>query len=188
MDYTKNFEYKRINIVGTSSSGKTTFGKSLSAVLGINYIEMDEIFWGPDWYWPSDEEFFSNLRKVLKNNDAWILDGNYTRTIPIKWENVELVIWLDYSFNRTLLQALKRSIIRSFTKEELWVGTGNRESFKKSFFSKDSIILWTVKTHKNVRRKYEKFMNDTNYSSIKFLQLRSPKESKNFLKNLNHYK
>ena len=103
MDYTNNFEYKRINIVGTSSSGKTMFSKALSTILGINYIEMDEIFWGPNWYWPSDKEFFSNLRKVLKNKDAWILDGNYTRTIPIKWEKVELVIWLDYSDRKSVV-------------------------------------------------------------------------------------
>ena len=186
MDYTKKFRYKRINIVGTSSSGKTTFSKSLSAVLGIDYIEMDAIFWGPNWYWPSDEEFFSDLKEVLKEKDAWILDGNYIRTIPIKWEKVELVIWLDYSFIRTLLQALQRTIKRSFTKEELWVGTGNRDSFIKSFFSKDSIILWTIKTHKKVSCKYEKFMNDENYSGLKFLRLRSPAESKKLLKHLNH--
>jgi len=38
--------------------------------------------------------------------------GNYTRTIPIKWERVELVVWLDYSFPKTLAftRAIKRSI------------------------------------------------------------------------------
>lgn len=187
MDYKNILECKRINVVGTSSSGKTTFSKSLANILGIDHIEMDGIFWGPDWYWPSDEEFFTNLREALKK-DAWVLDGNYTRSIHLKWKNIDLVIWLDYSFVRTFFQALIRAVKRSITKEELWAGTGNRESFTKSFFSKDSIILWTVKTHGKVKRKYRHYMKDEKYSGIRFLRLKSPSDSKSFLKHLKHYK
>ena len=141
---------------------------------------MDSLFWGPNWYSSSDEEFFPKLRNAL-NKDSWILDGNYTRTIPIKWENVELVIWLDYSFARTLFQAIKRALKRSITKEELWAGTGNHESFTKSIFSRDSIILWTIKTYRKVKFKYQRLMKDPEYSNIKFIQLKSPSETKKFL-------
>ena len=133
----------RINVIGTSGSGKSTFARKLSEGLGYPYIEMDQVFWGPNWHWPPDEVFFENLRQALGGNQ-WVLDGNYTRTIPIKWERVEMVVWLDYSFPLTLFQAVKRALKRSITQEELWEGTGNRESFRKSFFSKDSIILWTI--------------------------------------------
>ena len=184
MNLSNTFNYKKINIVGTSGSGKTTFSKFLACILKIEHIEIDSIFWGPDWYWPTDDEFFSDLRQAIANKGSWILDGNYTRTIPIKWENVELVIWLDYSFITTLFQALKRAFKRSITREELWDGTGNRESFRKSFFSRDSIILWTIKTHGKVRLKYERFMNDPDYSKIKFIRLKSPSESVRFLNDI----
>ncbi len=174
----------KINVIGTSGSGKTTYCRSLSNALGIDHIEIDSVFWGPDWYWPTDEEFFSKLRNKLDEKESWILDGNYNRTIPIKWEKVNLVIWLDYSFVRTLLQAFKRAIKRSYTKEELWVGTGNKESFKRNFFSKDSIILWTIKTHKKVRQKYNQLMNSDKFSNIKFIRLRSPEEAKRYLETL----
>jgi adenylate kinase family enzyme len=81
----------RINIIGTSGSGKSSFAKKLSQITGFPYVEMDKVFWGPNWKWPSDEEFFSKL-KVALAGEKWILDGNYTRTIPIKWEKVDLVI------------------------------------------------------------------------------------------------
>lgn len=64
-------------------------------------------------------------------------------------------------------------------------GTGNRESFKKSFFSKDSIIWWTIKTHGSVRKKYEKCLTDPQLSHIKFIRLRNDSEVESFLANLN---
>ena len=170
----------RINVVGTSGSGKTMFSRKLAELLEYPYIEMDKIFWGPNWYWPSDDEFFDKLRAALKE-PKWVLDGNYTRTIPIKWESADTVIWLDYSFTTTLFQALGRAFKRSITREELWEGTGNRESFKKSFLSKDSIILWTLKTHGPVKKKYESYMIDKNFSNIRFIRLKNHKEADAFL-------
>ena len=113
----------------------------------------------------------------------WILDGDHTRTVPIKWQNVELVIWLDYPFLLTLRQAIFRAWKRSWKQEELWEGTGNRESFRKSFFSKDSIIWWMIKTHQKVRIKYISYMNDPEFSHIRFIRLRSrsPSEAEKFI-------
>ena len=175
---------QRINVIGTSGSGKSFFSQQLSSLLGVSHIEIDAIFWGPNWYWPSDEEFFHKLKQELKL-ESWILDGNYTRTIPIKWEAVKIVIWIDYSFPRTLFQSVRRAIIRAWSKKELWPGTGNRESFKKSFFSKDSIILWSVKNYWKNKRKYESMMLKKEYGHIEFVRLRSPKESSIYINSLN---
>lgn len=176
-------QMKRINVVGSSGSGKTFFSRKLADILCYPYVEMDQVFWGPNWYWPTDEEFFSNLRKAIAH-DKWVLDGNYTRTVPIKWEAVDTVIWLDYSFTRTFFQSLKRAIKRSITQEELWEGTGNRESFKKSFFSKDSIILWMLKNHSKVRKKYEYYLLDKKFSHIKFIRIKSHAEAARFLSSI----
>jgi adenylate kinase family enzyme len=72
----------KINVIGTSGTGKSTFAKKLSEDLGIPYLEMDKIFWLPNWTWPTDEAFFSNLKQAL-DQPTWVLDGNYTRTVPI---------------------------------------------------------------------------------------------------------
>ena len=113
--------------------------------------------------------------------DKWVLDGNYTRTIPIKWERVQIVIWLDYPFFMTLIRALRRATTRALTKSELWEGTGNRESLRRSLFSKDSIIWWTIKTHRQVRRRYEQLMADPAYRRIKFVRIRDQGECDKFL-------
>lgn len=174
---------RKINVVGTSGSGKSTLSRKLAHLLGIPYIEMDEIFWGPNWYWPSDEEFFQSLENALKG-DRWVLDGNYTRTIPIKWESIDLVIWLDYSFLTTLWRSIKRAVMRSVTREELWTGTGNRETFKKIFLSKDSIVLRTITSHGRVRKNCEGYLSDPKFSHIHFIRLKSDLEMEVFLASL----
>lgn len=148
---------KRINVVGTSGTGKTTFSRELAAVLGLPCIEMDRLFWLPGWQEPREEDFLARLGRAV-SADAWVLDGNYNRTAAVKWAGVECVVWLDYSFGRTLAQAVRRAFRRSLSREELWPGTGNRESLRKSFFSRDSIILWTLKSYGSNRARYREMM------------------------------
>ena len=169
----------RINVIGTTGSGKTTFAWELARILSIPFIELDALFWGPNWHMPEDDELFARLETALMSSH-WVLDGNYTRTLPIKWERVTTVIWLDFGFLRTFSQSLSRAISRLFSKHELWPGTGNRETLGK-LFSKESIVLWMIRTHGRNRKKITGFMNSHNYTHIKFIQIRSPREAKDFL-------
>ena len=169
----------RINVIGTSGSGKTTFGRQLAEAIDHPFIEMDAEFWGPDWSFPPDEEFFPRLKNILER-EKWVLDGNYTRTMGFKWNRVQAVIWLNYSYPRTVFQALKRALTRLFDQDELWPGTGNRENLKM-LFSKDSIVWWTIsKYHRHVKRNMG-YIEDEKYSRIKFHRIRSPQEAKQFL-------
>lgn len=172
----------RINVVGTSGSGKTALSRRIAEKLSIPHIEMDRLFWGPDWYGPADDEFFPRLEEEL-SQDSWVLDGNYTRTPFLKWKNIDMVIWVDFSFPRTIVQAIKRALSRVVTKEELWPGTGNRESIKQ-LFSSDSIVLWTIKSYKKNRRKYLDMMNDKQYEHIRFVRITSLKEVDEFVSSL----
>jgi adenylate kinase family enzyme len=171
--------FRRINVIGTSGSGKSTFSKELAAKMDIPYLEMDKIFWGPDWTLPEDEVFFKKLESKL-SGDGWVLDGNYTRTTAIKWQKVELVIWLDFSLFIVMSRIISRAIGRVVTQVELWEGTGNRESFKK-LFSRDSIVLWSWNTYRSNRKKYTEMMADENFSHIKFVRLREPREAQELL-------
>lgn len=134
-----------INVVGTSGSGKSTLARRLAHRLGLPWIELDRLYWRPNWQGTPDEAFFAAIAAATAS-PGWVLDGNYNRSRGVKWREVDLVIWLDYGLWRTLRQAVWRAASRAWRQQELWPGTGNRESFRRSFCSRESIILWTLKT------------------------------------------
>ena len=73
----------------------------------------------------------------------------------------------------------RRKTARALTREDLW-GTGNRESFVRTFFTRQSILLYAIKTHARNRQRFEikcAFLG----KDKSVVRLRSPKEVENFL-------
>lgn len=162
-------DIQRINVVGCSGSGKSTTARLIAARLGLQYIELDALYWGPGWTEPTDKVLLAGLEQALAP-DAWVLDGNYARTEAVKWRDVQMIVWLDLPYWLIFWQVLRRTLKRSWHQEELWAG--NRESLAKAFFSKDSILLWSVTNMAKVRRQYLAIMTDPAYSHISFVRLR----------------
>ena len=177
IDINRLSQIERINVIGTSGSGKSTFARELAELLGLPFIEMDAIYWGRNWTEPSDEEFIPKV-KTATERPRWVLDGNYSRTTPVKWRQVQLVVWLDMSFVRTVARVSTRCVKRSLSNTEIWPDTDNRETFRKSFFSRESIILWAITSYKRNRHKYAEMMKSPNYAPIWFLRLSSPHDTK----------
>lgn len=163
----------KINIIGTSGSGKSTLARRIAAELALPYIEMDRLYWRPDWQGTPDDELLATLANTLDATPGWVLDGNYNRTRPVKWRDVDMVVWVDCGFTRTLRQAVARAFKRAWHRQELWPGTGNRESFRRSFFSRESIIIWTIKTWRSNRERYEADMQNPQYAHIQFIRITS---------------
>lgn len=161
----------RVNVVGTSGSGKSTFSKKLAETLGSPYVEMDAMYHGPNWTEPAPVVFRERLTEAI-SGDRWVLDGNYhSKTYDIKWPRATAVIWIDPSFSLNLWQAVTRAANRAWTQQELWPGTGNRETFRKSFFSRESVVLWTITSYHRLQRRYGDAMNNPPYEHLKFVRL-----------------
>ena len=180
MVFSLAWQMQRINIIGTTGSGKTTFAVALAEKLGYPCVQMDQLFWKPNWQEPSDKEFFPKLTKALAG-EHWVLDGNYSRANTIKWERADTVIWLDLGYLRTLLRLLRRTVWRAYTRQELWPGTGNKESFSKSFMSGDSILAWFFRSYRKNKSRYSDLMQSSDYEHIEMIRLQSPNEMQIFL-------
>jgi adenylate kinase family enzyme len=173
----------KINVVGTSGVGKSTLARRIARQLALPCIEMDRLYWLPQWQGTPDEAFFAKLAAATAA-PGWVLDGNYNRSRQIKWRDVDLVVWLDYGFCRTLRQAVCRAAARASRRQELWPGTGNCESFRRSFFSRESIIWWTIKTWRHNRQRYLADMADPAWQHIRFVRLRNRRQTEDFLRQL----
>jgi len=172
---------RRVSVVGTSCSGKTTFAENLAQVLKIKHIELDAINWLPDWVERPKEEFLDLVEKEAAG-DAWVVDGNYTRAREIVWGRATAIVWLDYSFPRTFYRALNRTTRRVLSGEAIC--SGNRETFKQSFMSRDSILLWVLTTYFEKRRRYTKILGEDGLSDKEIFIFQHPKQTEEFLRQL----
>ena len=169
---------KRTVVIGTSCSGKTTFAKKFSELLGVHHIELDALHWLPDWTERPREEFRSIVEKAV-SADEWVVDGNYSKTRDIVWSRATAVIWLNYSFPVVLSRALTRTTRRIFEKEVLY--SGNRETFRKSFLSRDSFIFWVLKSYHRRRREYPHLLKELQKRDLEIQVFRTPAEAEKFL-------
>jgi len=160
---------ERINVVGTSGSGKTTFAQKLSAELDLSPLELDAVYHQPNWE-PLPTEEFRRIVEEFTAYDSWIVDGNYSMARDITWGRADTVIFLDLPRWAVMLQLIPRTLGRATRKEELW--NGNRENFKYLLTRTDENILWWAwKTHARNREKYRAAFSDPKWSHIEFIRL-----------------
>ena len=165
---------ERVVVVGTSCSGKTTLAQQLAGVLGSPHVELDAIHWMAGWRErPVDEVRW--MASEAAAAERWVMDGNYSVMRDIVWGRATTIIWLNYPFRVVLWRALSRTTRRVLTQEELF--SGNREGFRQSFLSRDSIILWAITSHRRVQREYRRILDGGDFPHLRVIELRGPAEA-----------
>lgn len=86
---------KKILIIGSPGAGKSTLARKLHKKLGLPLVYLDQIWHKPDFTNISREEFDQKLEEELEKPE-WIIDGNYSRTLPMRLAKADFVILLDY--------------------------------------------------------------------------------------------
>jgi adenylate kinase family enzyme len=168
---------RRIAVVGTSGTGKSTLAASLSEILSICYVEMDSLYWEPNWTPATRDVLRARVEEAL-GGDAWVCDGNYSQVRDIIWGRADTVVWLDYSLPVALRRVVRRTLRRLVTRQVLW--HGNRETLG-TLFERDSIILWTLTTHGRRRREYEAAFSRPNDTHLSLIRLPTPATARAWL-------
>ena len=165
---------RKIAVVGTTGSGKTTVARRLAAHHDVPHIELDALHWGPGWTEPSPEDFQARVESALSVS-GWVVDGSYHGKLgDLVLERADLVVWLDPPLRTILRRLWARTLQRIRQGDELW--GGNRETWRGAFLSRNSLFVWALKTHLGRRRRYVERLARYN-----MVRLRSAREAEAWL-------
>ncbi len=98
---------KKILIIGCPGAGKSTLARWLSAKTGLPLYHLDMIWHRPDRTTVTREEFDEKLAEILAG-ERWIIDGNYSRTLPRRLAAADAVLFLDLPVEACLAGATAR--------------------------------------------------------------------------------
>ncbi len=169
---------RRILVIGTTGSGKTTLAKQIARKCGHTHIEADAMRFLPGWQVRPSQEFRA-LVDEKTNIERWVMDGNYSVLRDMVWPRADTVIWLDYPFHINLWRLTRRTFKRAWTQEDLWA-TGNRESFRQQFqLNDESLFYWFFKTY--WKRKKDTPLLFAQYSHLHVIRFTHPRQIEGWL-------
>lgn len=167
---------RRVVVLGVTGSGKSTLAGELARRLGAPHVELDGLNWEPNWT-PAENDVFHARVLAATAGDAWVVDGNYRQTRDLYWPRAETFVWLDYPLPIIYMRLLRRTLLRTFARVELW--SGNRERLWPQFFTRDSLFVWAFTSQPKHRREYPQI--PATYSDARFIHLRSPRATARWL-------
>lgn len=101
---------KKIIVIGCGGAGKSTFSRKISKKFNIPVYHLDKLFWNKGWVETPKEKFDSDIKKIL-NRDKWIIDGNYLRTLDMRAEKADTIIFINMPTYLCLYRIIKRRLM-----------------------------------------------------------------------------
>jgi adenylate kinase family enzyme len=171
---------RRVSVVGTSGSGKSTVARELAAILGVPHLELDAVHHQPGWApLPTDE--FRRIVAARAAAGGWVIDGNYGRVRDLVWARADTVVWLDLPKRTVMRQVVWRTLRRVALRRELW--NGNRERWRNflTWNPEQSVISWAWHKHAPDHAKYAAAAADPASAHLRFIRLASRRDVARFL-------
>lgn len=163
---------KRVTIIGGGGAGKSTFARKLGEKIGVPVYHLDSLFWNPGWIETPKDQWDDRL-KDLVNEDTWITDGNFGRTLEIRVQKSDTVIFLDMPTHLRMYRILKRRIMyHGKTRPDMREGCNEKLDWE--------FVKWVWNYNKNSRENVMELLNKYN-DSAEIVVLKDSRDVKRYL-------
>ena len=167
---------RRIVVLGVTGSGKTTLAQHLGKALSLGVVELDALRHATGWDSTPFDEMADRLATLLDGyTQGWVCEGSYRPIRDVYLSRCDTLIWLHLPWRVSFWRLLKRTLRRAWTKEPLYSSEGPRESWRMSFFSRQSILWWSIRQHHAALRSRRSTIEAT-APNVWVYELRSPRE------------
>lgn len=170
----------RIVVVGRTGSGKTTLARELAAVLGVPHVELDALYFGPDFSTAPLDVLRERTRTAI-TGEQWVTDGNKRAVRDLVWPRADTIIWLDYSLAVSLWRLGRRARRRTVQLRAEAARTGRRRALPRQLLGAVGGVLTALRSHAGQRREYEAAFADPANSHLAVARLRSPRATQEWL-------
>jgi adenylate kinase family enzyme len=111
---------KKIHIIGSVGSGKTTLARTLSSKIEIPYYELDNVVWqraktGDIRRSDQERDYYLNQ---ITHSDYWIIEGVHYKWVLSSFQEADLIIFLDTPFAKRKARIIKRFFLQKIGVEK----------------------------------------------------------------------
>lgn len=163
---------RKVLVIGPGGAGKSTLARRLGERLNIRVLHLDKLYWRAGWVETPKPEWREKVAEMLKG-EAWIMDGNYSGTLDIRFQACDTVVFLDMARTLCLRRVVKRALMyRSRSRPDMAEGCPERLSLE--------FILWIWNYPRRSRPKIARIL-ESNPGAKRIIWLRSPRDVERFL-------
>ena len=171
---------RRICIYGRG--GKTSLSRALGHLTGLPVIELDAIFWLPNWVERDGDEMLEIVRERIEElPEGWIIDGNYSKIRPHILPLADTVIWLNLPTWSVTLRIVKRTILNVFRRNRI---CGDNYENLFNAIAPSSVIWFNAFSGKKSQQRVAESLRTMEFDANVY-EIRSYRELRDFYRNLN---
>jgi hypothetical protein len=170
----------RILVLGRTGSGKTTLARELAAALGVPHVELDSLYFGPDFSRASLPVLREKTKEAIAA-DRWVTDGNKRLVRDLVWPRADTVVWLDYPLYVSLCRLGKRACARTVTLSAQAARTQRKTGLPQQLIAAAGGVLTALRSHRGQRREYPRLFADPANGHLAVARLRSPRATRRWI-------